>query len=379
MSKQSFTAAQREAIWLAHSKKCAYTRELLDISNFHIDHIIPETLNSNPKLRSDTLRKLNLSQDFDLLGWENLLPCRPGANLQKSAEVFEPAHTHFFLGVAASKKTDVVDHLKIIEHRKNRGRALILLQQCLERGELTAVEIAQVLEQYREEPEAIFELLQGMQFTDEDEITVISRADIETLRNRSVRLGENNHINGVTLTNDDDVERFVSTCREYDEALSQGFYAKTTFDMKMASWFEHQCGLLSALEAADSPERSFVANPRVSVIDLSLMPFYLFPNLSDVADSIESNISYQDKVDDGTLTIKRVSQNLLRIESSSMGQQLIEVIRADFNSDGIEDILLFEYCYATEGTLGFGGVKMITRFSSTGMFELISTPTPCDC
>ena len=79
MSKQSFTAAQREAIWLAHSKKCAYTRELLDISNFHIDHIIPETLNSNPELRSDTLEKLNLSQDFDLLGWENLLPCRPGA------------------------------------------------------------------------------------------------------------------------------------------------------------------------------------------------------------------------------------------------------------------------------------------------------------
>lgn len=109
------------------------------------------------------------------------------------------------------------------------------------------------------------------------------------------------------------------------------------------------------------------------------MPFYLFPNLGDADDSIESNISYQDKVDDGTLTIKRVSQNLLRIESSSMGQQLIEVTRADFNSDGIEDILLFEYCYATEGTLGFGGVKMITRFSSTEMFELISTPTPCDC
>jgi len=71
-----------------------------------------------------------------------------------------------------------------------------------------------------------------------------------------------------------------------------------------------------------------------------------------------------------------VSQNLLRIESAAMGQQLIEVARADFNGDGIEDILLFEYCYATGGTLGFGGIKIITRLSSDGMFELVSLPKP---
>ncbi len=377
MSKQSFTAAQREAIWFAHSSKCAYTRELLDISNFHIDHILPETLNEQPKLRAETLTKLGLQQDFDLLGWENLLPCRPGANLQKSATVFDPSHIHFFLGIASAKKPDIIKKLKEIEQRKIRGRTLILLQQCLERGELSADEVAQILEQYKEVPEAVFELLQGMQFVDAEEVTVVSKADLETLLDRPVRLGENTHIEGLTLTNYKDEERQVSTCREYEKALSQGFYAKTTFDMKMSTWFEHQCGLLSALEVADTPAESYIASPKVSIIDLSLMPFSLFPNIGEQEDPIDPSVSYQDKVDDGSLIIKRVSQNLLRAESGGMGQQLIEVTRADLNGDGIEDILLFEYCYATEGTLGFGGVKIITRLSSTGMFELALHSKSC--
>lgn len=379
MSKQSFSAAQREAIWLAHSSKCAYTREPLDISNFHIDHVIPETLNKKPDLRLETLTKLGLTQDFDLLGWENLLPCRPGANLQKSATVFDPAHVHFFLGVAAAKKPDVIDNLNKIEQRKTRGRAIILLQQCLERGDLSVDEVAQVLEKYREVPEAIFELLQGMQFVDAEEVTTVSKTDLETFRDRPVRLGENTYINGLTLTNDENEECLVITCREFEKALSQGFYAKTTFDMKMATWFEHQCGLLSALETADAPAQSFITIPKVSIVDLSLIPFSLFPNIGELEDTIAPSVSYQDKVDDGTLIIKRVSQNILRVESSSMGQQLIEVIRADLNGDGIEDILLFEYCYATKGTLGFGGVKMITRLSQTGMFELVFPSKLCGC
>jgi hypothetical protein len=53
------------------------------------------------------------------------------------------------------------------------------------------------------------------------------------------------------------------------------------------------------------------------------------------------------------------------------GQQLIEVARADFNGDGIEDNLLFAYCYATHGTLGFGGVTIITRTGPDRVFERI--------
>jgi hypothetical protein len=54
-----------------------------------------------------------------------------------------------------------------------------------------------------------------------------------------------------------------------------------------------------------------------------------------------------------------------------MGQQLVEVARADFNGDGVEDMLVFEYCYATHGTLGFGGIRILTRKSANGKFEIV--------
>ena len=54
MAKQKFSAAEREALWLAHEKKCAYTRELIDVSSFHIDHIGPENLADDPQKFEET-------------------------------------------------------------------------------------------------------------------------------------------------------------------------------------------------------------------------------------------------------------------------------------------------------------------------------------
>jgi hypothetical protein len=73
--------------------------------------------------------------------------------------------------------------------------------------------------------------------------------------------------------------------------------------------------------------------------------------------------------------VKKLRQNLLQVEEpEGMGHQLIEVARADFDGDGIEDILLFEYCWATHGTLGFGGVRILTRKSADGLFESVLRP-----
>lgn len=237
MSNQKFSASQREALWLAHEKKCAYTRELLDVSSFHIDHIVPESLADDPIELERVKTILKLDTDFDLYGYENLLPCRAGANLQKGSLVLEEAHTHFFLGIAASKKAEVQWSLEKIEKRKSRGKALILLQQCLERGELSPSEVANILEDYNEQPQEIFRLLEGLQFADATEIRTIAKAEIEDLRSRPIQLGQNDHIDGVTLTNDANEEVYVRTCKEYDTAIQAGYYALTNFDIKMSVFF----------------------------------------------------------------------------------------------------------------------------------------------
>lgn len=369
MSVNAFSAAQREAIWLAYGHKCAYTRQLLDISNFHIDHVLPESLGQDPARLTETLSKLGLPSSFDLNGYANLVPCKPGANLQKGPIVFDPAHIHYFLGVASAKKELIEVNLARIEKRKARGRALILLQQALERDELTAEEVADILQKHTEKPDEIFALLESMHFADEADIRLVARSEIDALRDRPLKLGLNDHIDGVTLTNETGKERYVRTCREYDAALADGFVAYTNFDMKMSTWFEHQCGLLKALKAATFPSTTFVANPRVSILDLHLIPISFFPVLAEPEKEPDDTATYQSKVDDGTLVVKRLRHNLLQIqEPEGMGQQFIEVARADFNGDGVEDILLFEYCYATHGTMGYGGIRIITRLSEGGKF-----------
>ncbi len=184
MAHQKFSAAEREAIWLAHEKKCAYTRELIDVSSFHIDHIVPENLADDSRKFEETKAKLNLGAAFDLTGFGNLLPSKPGANEQKSSIVMEPARIHYFLAIAADKKAEIEQRLQQIEKRRNRGRALILLQQCLERGELSAEEARRILEEHGEEPHEIFRLVEALEFADATEVNAVAKADIEDLRRR---------------------------------------------------------------------------------------------------------------------------------------------------------------------------------------------------
>lgn len=372
MSTQKFSAAEREAIWLAHGRKCAYTGQLLDVSNFHIDHIIPESRSKDINVLNSIIREFNLPVDFDIRGYENLLPCHPRVNLQKRDLILD--QTPYFLSTAVSKKATIEANLVCIEKRESRGKAAILLLRCLERGDLTSHQISEILQQYPEQPEPIFELIEGMQFADATEVNLIAKADIESLWDLPIRFGENDHIESLTLTNKKHEKINVRTCREYESALEHGYFTYTNFDIKMSTWFRHQCGLLRSLQTAVTPQQSFVSNPKVGVVDLELLPLSLFPWYEEEDEETESvglSVTYQDKVKDGELVVKSVSQNSLRIVGYGMGQSLAEIVKSDFNGDGIEDILLFEYCYATHGTLGYGGVRILTRKSADGKFEVV--------
>ena len=374
MSSQKFSAAEREAIWRAYGEKCVYSRRLLDVSNFHIDHIVPETLADDADELAKTLAELDLDSGFDLLGWENLVPCTPEMNLQKSSLVFEPNQARYFLGIAAARKASVVEELGKVERRAARGKAIIVLQQMLANGKLKPDEVAQILQEHNGKPEEIFELLEAMEFAESSDIRTVVRSELEDLRDLPIKLGPNDHIEGVELTGPSDQKRLCKTCREYDTAVSEGYYAYTNYDIKISTWFEHQCGLLRALQVAGTPTTSFVSKPRVSILDLNLLPFSFFPVMPQ-HETDEDARTYQDKVDSGELIVKRIRGNLLTIEEQEgMGQMLIEVTRADFNGDGIEDILLFEYCYATHGSMAWGNIKLVTRLAADAQFSNVEVP-----
>lgn len=370
MAQQKFNAIEREAIWLAHDKKCAYTRERIDASNFDIDHVLPESLADDPGRFQKVKEGLRLNIAFDLRGFENLLPAKTGINLQKANMLLEPSHAHYFLSLAASKKPQIEDAIRIIQKRKSRDRALVLLQQNLENGALSPGEIANMLDRYIDDPSEVFPLLTGIRCNAGAELNTIAKVEIDKLRCQQINREDIDEIDGVILTHTvRDEEIVVTTCKEYDEAINSDYVPSTNYDIKNAAHFNHRCGLLRMLASATKAERSYIENPKKGLLDLHLLPASLFP-------WFEAPLAlgtYQDKIDNERLVIRRVKQHLLVIEErDGMGQQLIEVARADFNGDGIEDILLYVYCYATHGTLGYGDIKIITRSNESASFTVIN-------
>ena len=228
--------------------------------------------------------------------------------------------------------------------------------------------------------EVIFELIKDIKFADGTEVKSIAKADIDDLRDLPVWMGAIDLLDGLTLTHKQKEKLRVHTCREYNSAMESGYYADTGFDVKMSVWFKFQCGLLNALETAEIPRKSFISDPKVGVINLELLRFAIFPyNLADSLDWEEAGDlteTYQNMVDEGALKVQRAEKNVLQIEDDGMWQGLEEVVRADFNNDGIEDILVFEYHRAIGGTLGFGGIIVLTRKSMDGKLEEVRPADP---
>jgi hypothetical protein len=84
VAEQKFSAAEREAIWLAYNKKCAYTSESLDVSSFHIDHIVPESLANDPIELAKVKAAYQVGEDFDVNDCGNVLPSNPGTDPERT-------------------------------------------------------------------------------------------------------------------------------------------------------------------------------------------------------------------------------------------------------------------------------------------------------
>ncbi len=226
-----------------------------------------------------------------------------------------------------------------------------------------------------QESNVTFQFIESIRFADGTTVESIAKEKIDTLRDLPIRLGLNDHIDGVTLTKKRDDAVYVRTCREYDDALKQGYYPNSNFDYKMSFFFMHPCGLLNALEKARVPKQNFISDAKVGVVNLELLPFQIFfENLAgqsswDADRDLET--TYQQKVDNQELVVTQKSQNVLNVEGNGMGQMLQEVVRADFNNDGIEDVLLFEHNFIKKGTFADAGIIVLTRKSMNGKFEVL--------
>ena len=123
-----------------------------------------------------------------------------------------------------------------------------------------------------------FHLSADLNFADGSTESKLLSAQIELLLDKPVQIGgPQSGIDGVEFSNNAGCSFTIRTCREYRAALTAGYYALTTFAMKMECFLASVDAVLRAVSKATSPQVSYVSNPHFGVSDVDLLPTTLLP------------------------------------------------------------------------------------------------------
>ena len=230
-----------------------------------------------------------------------------------------------------------------------------------------------------QEKEPVFQISEPLRFKGRVVSGSLRKSEIAGLLELPVRNGNSDLNNGygVEMTGANNERVMVYTCRQWKKALDEKAYSASTFDMAMESSLIRTCGLLFALQNAKLPLKSFVANPRVSLANLNLLPAEILSANTDDQEkekaharglTVSKAVAQKD--------ISKVSDKLLTLSYAGFRQSFWEGARADFNGDGIEDILVFTAGRAEGGTLGYSDYFILTRTDPIGPLKLIETKKP---
>ena len=137
-----------------------------------------------------------------------------------------------------------------------------------------------------------------------------------------------------------------STCRDYGEMSFDGWYAMTSRDMRREAYFIRACGVLAGLMNAQPFERSYFQDGT--------------PEAGEVA-VLAANMNFgEGQPENEELHVEKAAGSIWRISSEAMAIQIHEIANADFDNDGIEEIMAFTSGGPEDGT---------ARFYSAGLIE----------
>ena len=144
--------------------------------------------------------------------------------------------------------------------------------------------------------------------------------------------------------------------------------------MKMEGFVSAASAVLDAVANARIPFNSYVRDPRCGVADLELLPKDVLPWIDpDEGPRIKAlgNVSLRELAQEDKITIADVSSTRLALEYKGCGAVLKELLRADLDRDGLEEILIQYYIYAIGGSFGASFIGVLRRSSPDAMFEFV--------
>lgn len=372
MSPQTFSDIERRSIWEAHGKRCAYCNEPLQFRDLFIDHVIPQTLKNSPETLSQLETDCGFDSDFDLHSDLNLVPSCHRCNTAKGAKLFEPPRLILILEIAKSKAGTVQKLKERFQHEDAADKARVALSLAVAKGSVTIDEASQWLSEITRE-DGSYRLNHDLKLADGTILETVSKQDVDRLLDAPIEVNQG-QMNGLELNHGDGSKITVRTCREYQRALKQNYYPYTTYALKVSSDFEIPLAVLTCVANGQVPERSFIQTPHLGVSDLNLMPTELAPGVSwgpadDGSDPFDGAVSLHDLVQDERVFIRKVGTSFVLLEDEGSGCMMMELMRADITGNGNEDILIFKYDYATQGTFGAGSTGILSRACEESIFS----------
>jgi hypothetical protein len=126
------------------------------------------------------------------------------------------------------------------------------------------------------------------------------------------------------------------------------------------------------MERAQPAPISFIREPRTGIIDLKYMPVSMLPK-GGIYREDDGCKTLEEVQSDGKLKVVSFTSHSLHIEDEHFSRIIVEIMRADLNDDGIEDILVYWRDSSLQGTYKNGGTFILTRRAAAAPFERLSS------
>ncbi|WP_375202441.1 hypothetical protein [Hyphococcus sp.] len=175
-----------------------------------------------------------------------------------------------------------------------------------------------------------------------------SRKELLTLRDRQVVDIEGKPVS-VSMSHPTDMSvsaQECRTCRDYGEMSFDGWYALSSRDMRREAYFVRACGTLAALSNARPAERSFFKEGS--------------PEAEEVA-ALAGAMKFGEMGSGDDVHVEKAQGAVWRISSGAMTWRIHEIANADFDNDGVEEIMAFTSGALQGGTASFYEVGLIEK------------------
>jgi hypothetical protein len=243
----------------------------------------------------------------------------------------------------------------------------MLLQVALDEGLLSPGQMTTILTEHSKNRD-IFEVVESLPFGSTELKGYFSSADIDLLYEKPIlpRLYCLEHLEMVRKVGDTNEKISVVSCREWAEAIAEGHFAYSTYGIKEEAFFRKVYAIVVCLAQAKVPKLSYISSPWLGVSNFEVLPLRVLPILStddqeEVTMMERHGVRMAELIQKGRVRVVEWSALSLHLHFDGMGVVLSEIMRADIDGDGLEDILVGNYEYAIKGTYGAGSVLLLTR------------------